>query len=61
MSASRRGITKFLKLYKETGTIARRPGSGRPTKVTKEVKKVVEEQMKADDETIILLISCMYC
>ena len=51
MSASRRGIAKFLKLYKETGTIARRPGSGRPTKVTEAVKKVVEEQMKADDET----------
>ena len=51
MSTSRRGIAKFLKLYNETGTIASRPGSGRPTKVTEEVKKVVDEQMKADDET----------
>ncbi len=27
------------------------PGSGRPTKITEEVKKIVEEQMRKDDET----------
>ncbi len=27
------------------------PGSGRPTKITEEVKKIVEEQMQKDDET----------
>ena len=34
MSASRKGIANFLKRYEETGTIARLPGSGRPSKVT---------------------------
>ena len=51
MSASRRGITMFLKKYRDEATIARRPGSARPSKITEEIKKVVEEQMKADDET----------
>ena len=51
MKASRRGIGKFLKVFKETGTIARRQGSGRPSKITGEVKNIVEEQMRADDET----------
>lgn len=52
MSAcSRRGIAKFLKRYRETGTIARRPGSGPPSKITAEVKRIVEERMRADDET----------
>ena len=51
MSASRKGIANFLKRYRSTGTIARRPGSGRPTKVTAEVKAIVEEQMRVDDET----------
>ena len=51
MVGSRRGIGKFLKRYKKTCTIARRAGSGRPTKITGEVKKLVEEQMRADDES----------
>ena len=51
MTSSRKGISNFLKRYRSTGTIARRPGSGRPTKVTEEVKRVVEEQMRVDDET----------
>ena len=45
------GVYKFLKVYEETGTTARRSGSGRPTKVTVRVKELVEEQMTRDDET----------
>ena len=45
------GVYKFLKVYEETGTTARRSGSGRPTKVTARVKELVEEQMTRDDET----------
>ena len=51
MRASRRGIAKFLKKYALTGTIARKPGSGRPSKVTQDIKDIVEEQMRNDDET----------
>ena len=49
--ASRRGISKFIYKYCETGSICRRPGSGRPSKVTAELKLFVEEQMQTDDET----------
>ena len=45
------GVSKFLKHYKEMGTIARKPGSGRLSKVTSRVKELVEEQMQMDDET----------
>ena len=51
MKASRRGIAKFLHRYETTGSIARKAGSGRPTKVTTEIKAVVEQQMQLDDET----------
>ncbi len=49
--ASRVGVAKFLKKYDETGCIARTPGSGRPSKVTEEIKAVVDAQMLKDDET----------
>ena len=34
-----------------TGTNVRTPGSGRPSKITAEVKALVERQMRHDDET----------
>ena len=51
MTTSRSGICKFIRRYKETGSIGRRPGSGRPSKITEEIKQIVEEQMRKDDET----------
>ena len=51
LKCSRIGIYKFLKKYRETGSIGRRVGSGRPSKITDEIKEIVEEQMRADDET----------
>ena len=51
IEASRRGVSNFLVRVEETGSIARRPGSGRPRKRTEEVKEIVESTMRADDET----------
>lgn len=51
LHASRTGIAYFLKKYEQTGSIARRPGSGRPSKITSEIKAMVEQQMREDDET----------
>ena len=51
MRASRRGIDKFICRYRQTGTIARKLGSGHPSKVIAEMKTLVEEQMHLDDET----------
>ncbi len=42
---------KFITRYEETGCFNRALGSGRPSKVTSEVKGLVEAQMQTDDET----------
>ena len=40
-----------MKRFEAYGCLLRRHGSGRPTKITAEVKRIVEAQMKLDDET----------
>ena len=40
-----------IKHYEQTGAISRKPGSGRPSKVTREIKLIVKEKMNKDDET----------
>ena len=47
---SREGVRLFLKQYKETGSIARKPGSGRPTKITAQAKRLVDDRLREDDE-----------
>ena len=51
LKVSHVGIHKFLKKYKETGSIERRAGAGRPRKMTVAVQDPVERQMREDDET----------
>ena len=60
--ASRVGIAKLIGRYKQSGTIGRCPGSGRPMVITPEIKTIVEEKMQSDDETTaerlhVLLVS----
>ena len=43
---SRRGVAKFLLRVIATGLTARRTGSGRPTKLTADVKDVIERHRK---------------
>lgn len=50
---SRRGVAKFLKWYLATGTIAWRQGSGAKMKITNEAKRIIEEQMRLDNETTV--------
>ena len=49
--ATRQGIQDIIKRYEATRSIGRQPGSGRKSKVTDEIKRIVDDQMKADDET----------
>ena len=42
---------RFLLKFEETGSVSRRVGSGRPSKMTAEIKQLVEELMRKDDET----------
>ena len=48
---NRSSVYKFINKFKETESITRRPGSGRPTKITPEILHIVENQMELDDET----------
>ena len=50
ITASRVGIYKFLRKYTISASIARRQGSGRRSKLTDDVKKLVDEKMHEDDE-----------
>ena len=59
MVTLRSGICKFIR----TGSIGQCPGSGRPSEITAEIKLIVDEQMRKDDETSAfqlhaLLLSC---
>ena len=58
IATTRRGISDLLKKYATTGAIACIPGSGRPTKVTTEMRKIVEEKMQNDDETTAIQMFC---
>ena len=51
LKVTRIGVAKFLKKYEATGSIGRRTGLGRLTKVTAEVKAIVDQKTKEDDPT----------
>ena len=51
VKASRFGVHKFIKHYNEQGSIDRKTGSGRLSKLTTQVKQLVDQQMERDDET----------
>ena len=52
-NASKVGVYKFLRRYKESGIIAHTPGSGQTPKVNPEICKLIEEQMQKNDETTV--------
>ena len=51
LTTTRQGIARFLKIYLRMGSIDRRRGSGRPSKASTEVREIIEEEMRRDDET----------
>ena len=48
---SRVGVIKFIKKFEEMSITTRCISSGRPSKVTAEVRQIVEDQMRLDDKT----------
>ena len=51
LQCTRIGVAMFLQRFEATGTLSRHPGSGRPSKITAEIKRIVENQVQLDDET----------
>ena len=63
---SKTGVAKFLKHYLATGSIVEGQGSRRKTKITEDVKRIIDQQMSMDDETTttqlhILITNYGYC
>ena len=50
---SRRGTAKCLAEFIKSGSVVRKLGSRRPSKATAEVRKIIEEAMRTDDETTV--------
>ena len=51
LPVTRVGVHEVLRRFHESGCLMRRLGSGRPSRITLEIKRVVEAQMRLDDET----------
>ena len=47
LGVTRQGVQSFLKRYRKTPTIGRRPGNGRPSVISEDVKEIVEAQSNA--------------
>ena len=48
---TRQTVARFIRRFQQTKTIARKEGSGRPSKITPQVRCIVDQAMKNDDET----------
>ena len=46
------GVCNYIHRYKETGMISLMPEIGKASKFTADAKKIIEEQIEKDDETI---------
>ena len=47
---SRQGVRMFLKHFNQYGTIAQKPGSGAPPRLSPDVQQIIEDTMRNDDE-----------
>lgn len=48
--STKQGVRMFLKRFQLTKSIARKPGSGMPPKLSPAVQQLIEDAMQADDE-----------
>ena len=58
LSYSTKSVSLLIRKINVGGSIARNHGTGRSTKITQEVKDLIEEQMQADDETTAVELKC---
>ena len=60
VKVSRFGVHMFIQHYSEYGSIDRKTGSGRLSKVITQVKQLVDQQMENDDETTAYQLHHMF-
>ena len=59
IQSTKQGVRQFLKRYQETKTIARKPGSGLPPKLSPQLQKLIEDTMRSNDETTATQLQAM--
>lgn len=59
IKSTKQGIRQFLKRYQLTGTIARKPGSGVPPKLSPALQQLIEDAMRSDDEMTATQLQAM--
>ena len=59
IQSTKQGVRLFLKRYAKYKTIARKPGSGLPPKLTPALQKLIEDTMQQDDETTATQLQAM--
>ena len=60
VKVSRFCVHKFIQHYSECGSIDRKAGSGRPSKITTQVKRLLDQQIEKDDETTAYQLHHMF-
>ena len=58
LCTSRVGVAKFISKYSETGSLIHKPGSGYPSKITPEMKAIVEARMREDGFAVFAGVLC---
>ena len=56
---SKQGVRQFLKRFAKYNTIARKPGSGCPPKLSPAIQRLIERTMQDDDETTATQLQAM--
>ena len=56
---SKQGCRQFLKRYHRYKTIARKPGSGVPPRLSPAIRQLIEDAMREDDETTATQLQAM--
>ncbi|SMN12493.1 hypothetical protein SPBRAN_1148 [uncultured Candidatus Thioglobus sp.] len=59
IQTTRQGVRQFLKRYKLSKSIGRKPGSGMPPKLSPELQKFIEDTMRSNDETTATQLQAM--
>ena len=59
LTATRQGLWKIYRNVDTTGSITRRPGSGRESVLTGKIRAIIEGQMQSDDETTAIQLQAL--
>ena len=59
IQSTKQGVRHFLKHYRQTNSIVRKPGSGLPPKLSPQLQRLIEDTMRRNDETTATQLQAM--